>query len=111
MQFLVNIPKFSFKLDRTFLIALVVLPTLHMALANLSSSIALEEGVLAVWPSIAIYIAAIILFGYRLLPILWLGELLVNFTLWSSTYPQHSVAVLLIFLLHHHLKPLFLWLF
>jgi signal transduction histidine kinase/DNA-binding NarL/FixJ family response regulator len=91
--------KLALKLDRTFLIALVVLPTIHIALANLSSSIALEEGVLAVWPSIAVYIAAIILFGYRLLPILWLSELLVNFTLWSTTYPQHSVAVLLIFLL------------
>ncbi len=91
--------KLALKLDRTFLIALVVLPSIHIALANLSTSIALEEGVVAVWPSIAVYIASIILFGYRLLPILWLGELVVNFTLWSSTYPQHSVAVLLLFLL------------
>ncbi|MCU0541227.1 MAG: ATP-binding protein [Oscillatoriaceae cyanobacterium Prado104] len=88
-----------FKLDRTFLIALVVLPAIHTALAHLSSSIALEEGVLAVWPSIAIYIAAVILLGYRVLPVLWLGELLVNFTLWSSTYSQHTVAVLLLFLI------------
>jgi signal transduction histidine kinase/FixJ family two-component response regulator len=99
MPFPPTIRQPRFKLDRTFLIALVVLPTIHIALANLSTSIALQEGVLAVWPSIAIYIAVIILFGYRLLPILWLGELLVNFTLWSSTYSQHSVAVLLLFLL------------
>lgn len=98
--------KLAFKLDRTFLIALVVLPSIHILLANLSSSIALEEGVLAVWPSIAIYIAAIILFGYRLLPILWLGELLVNFTMWSSTYPQHSVAVLLLFLVPNTIDAL-----
>ncbi|NJK69527.1 MAG: hypothetical protein HC789_03615 [Microcoleus sp. CSU_2_2] len=98
--------KLAFKLDRTFLIALVVIPTIHMALAHLSTSIALEEGVVAVWPSIAIYIAAIILFGYRLLPILWLGELLVNFTLWSSTYPQHGVLVLLIFSLPNTIDAL-----
>jgi signal transduction histidine kinase/CheY-like chemotaxis protein len=88
-----------FKLDRTFLIALVVLPAIHTALAHLSTSISLEGGMVAIWPSIAIYIAVIIVFGYRFLPILWLGELIVNFTLWSSTYSQHSVAVLLIFLL------------
>jgi signal transduction histidine kinase/CheY-like chemotaxis protein len=98
--------KLAFKLDRTFFIALVVLPAIHIALANLSSSIALEEGVVAIWPSIAVYIAAIILFGYRLFPILLLGELLVNFTLWSSTYPQHSVAVLLLFLVPNTIDAL-----
>jgi signal transduction histidine kinase/FixJ family two-component response regulator len=98
--------KLAFKLDRTFFIALVVLPAIHIALANLSTSIALEEGVVAIWPSIAVYIAAIILFGYRLLPILWLGELLVNFSLWSSTYPRHSIAVLLLFLVPNTIDAL-----
>ncbi|MGL5059150.1 MAG: MASE1 domain-containing protein, partial [Microcoleus sp.] len=98
--------KLDFKLDRTFLIALIVLPATHIALAHLSTSIALEAGVVAVWPSIAVYIAAIILFGYHLLPILWLGELLVNFTLWSSTYSQHSVAVLLLFLVPNTIDAL-----
>jgi integral membrane sensor domain MASE1 len=99
MPFPRSVRQLPFKLDHTFLIALVVLPVIHIALAHLSTSIALEEGMVAVWPSIAIYIAVVIVFGYRLLPILWLGELIVNFTLWSSTYSQHSVTVLLIFLL------------
>jgi signal transduction histidine kinase/CheY-like chemotaxis protein len=100
------VQQLPFKLDRTFFIALVVLPALHIALAHLSTSIALEEGMVAVWPSIAIYIAAVIVCGYRMLPILWLGELIVNFTLWSSTYPQHRIAVLLLFLLPNTIDAL-----
>jgi signal transduction histidine kinase/DNA-binding NarL/FixJ family response regulator len=86
-----------FKLDRTVLIALVVIPAIHISLSKLSAAIALEQGMTPIWPSTGVYVAAILLFGYRIFPILWLSELLANFTLWQSTYPQNTLLVLLIY--------------
>ncbi|MBE9092861.1 MASE1 domain-containing protein [Tychonema sp. LEGE 07203] len=89
--------KFAFKIDRTFLIALVVIPTIDIALNKLSGAIALEQGMTPIWPSTGVYVAAILLFGYRLLPILCISSLLASFILWQSTYPQNTLAVALIF--------------
>jgi signal transduction histidine kinase/CheY-like chemotaxis protein len=91
------ISRLPFKVDRTILIALVVIPVINICLSKLSASIALEQGMTPIWPSTGVYVAAIMLFGYRLFPILWFSELLSNFTLWQSTYPQNTFLVLLIY--------------
>jgi signal transduction histidine kinase/DNA-binding NarL/FixJ family response regulator len=92
--------------NRTFLIALVVIPTIHIALSKLSASIALAEGMTPIWPSTGFYVAVILLFGYRLFPVLVFSELLANFTLWQSLYPQNTVAVLLIYVVASVVDPL-----
>ncbi|MEG3878337.1 ATP-binding protein [Microcoleus sp. herbarium7] len=98
--------KFALKVDRTFLIALAVIPAIHMALSTLSVAIALQEGMTPIWPSYGVYVAVILRFGYRLFPVLIFSELLANFTLWPSTYPQNTVAVLLIYVLSSTIDPL-----
>ncbi|MEA5569455.1 ATP-binding protein [Calothrix sp. UHCC 0171] len=100
------IRRLPWKIDRTFLIALVLIPVMHICFSKLSTAIALEQGMVAIWPSTGVYVAAILLFGYRLLPILCFSELLANFTLWQSTYPQNTVPVLLIFLVASIADPL-----
>ena len=89
--------RLTFKLDRTFLIALVVIPAIHIALSKLSGAIALEQGMTPIWPSTGVFVAAILLFGYRLFPVLCISDLLASFILWQSTYPQNILAVALIF--------------
>jgi signal transduction histidine kinase/DNA-binding NarL/FixJ family response regulator len=85
--------------NRTFMIALVVIPAIHIALTKLSVSTALEQGMTPIWPTTGVYVAVILLFGYRLFPVLVFSELLANFTMWQSTYPQNTVVVLLIYVI------------
>ncbi|BAZ13748.1 putative histidine kinase [Calothrix sp. NIES-4071] len=92
--------------NRTFMIALVVIPAIHIALSKLSASIALEQGMTPIWPTVGFYVAVILLFGYRLFPILVFSELLANFTMWQSTFPQNTVAVLLIYVISSTIDPL-----
>jgi signal transduction histidine kinase/CheY-like chemotaxis protein len=92
-----NLPS-KFKFDRTLLIAMVVLPVIHYLLCLLAISMALEEGLSPIWPTYGVYVAAVLLFGYRIFPAIVLSELIVNIILFWTTYPQNTVAVILIFL-------------
>ncbi|MEM9927829.1 MAG: ATP-binding protein [Cyanobacteria bacterium P01_D01_bin.50] len=95
-----------FKFDRTLLIAMVLLPIIHYCLCLVATSMALEEAMTPIWPTWSVYVAAVLLFGYRIFPAIWLSELIVNFTMWRTVYPQNTVAVLLIFLISNSFDPL-----
>ncbi|MBV6626532.1 MAG: MASE1 domain-containing protein [Rivularia sp. (in: Bacteria)] len=92
-----NIPfKFKFKFDRTLLIAMVVLPIIHYCLCLLATSMALEGGITPIWPTTGVYLAAVLLFGYQIIPAILVSEVVVNFTLFRELYPQNTIAVLVL---------------
>ncbi|MCJ8282424.1 MAG: MASE1 domain-containing protein, partial [Rivularia sp. ALOHA_DT_140] len=86
-----------FQFDRTLLIAIVVLPIVHYCMSKLATSIAFEKGLPPIWPTFGIYVAVVLLYGYRVLPAVFISGVIINFTLWRSVYPQHTTAILLIF--------------
>lgn len=85
-----------FKIDRTLLIPIAVLPIIHYCMSLLATSIALEGGVTPIWPSNGIYVAATLLFGYRILPAIFVSELIINLVLWGTVYVENTVAVALL---------------
>jgi signal transduction histidine kinase len=70
--------KFPLMFDRTFILVSVVLPIIHIFLIQIVQKLAFENGVLVIWPSTGIYLAAVLLWGHRIWPAILLSELLGN---------------------------------
>lgn len=73
--------KFPLVLDRTVAIAAIAIPIIHFCLAKLAASMSYENGVAPIWPSSGVYVAIILLLGYRVLPGILLSELIINILL------------------------------
>jgi signal transduction histidine kinase len=69
--------KFSLTLDRTVLLAILTLPVIHFGVSKIVLFVS-ENGLSAIWPSVGIYLAAVLLWGFRIWPAILLSELLVN---------------------------------
>ncbi|MGB3759331.1 MAG: MASE1 domain-containing protein [Rivularia sp. (in: cyanobacteria)] len=95
-----------FKIDRTLLSAMLALPIIHYCLSLITISIALEEGMTAIWPTTGVYVAAALLFGYRIFPAIFLSDLIVNLTLFRETYPQNGIVVSFFFFISNSVDPL-----
>ncbi|HEY9667520.1 MAG TPA: MASE1 domain-containing protein [Coleofasciculaceae cyanobacterium] len=76
--------------NRTVLIALLVLPAIHLCLALLSRNLYFQDGTSAIWPSTGVYLAAILLLGYRIWPAILLSELLANSLLFYTNIAVSS---------------------
>jgi signal transduction histidine kinase/FixJ family two-component response regulator len=80
--------KLSFLLERRFLLALVVIPATHFCLAQVSKTLSFENGTSVFWPSSGVYLAAVLLMGYRIWPAILFGEVIVNYFLY-----YHDISV------------------
>lgn len=69
--------KLPLTLDRTVILASLALPVIHFCVSKLVLSVA-EGGLSAIWPSVGIYLAFVLLWGYRVWPAILLSELIVN---------------------------------
>jgi signal transduction histidine kinase/CheY-like chemotaxis protein len=76
--------KLSLILNRTVLIAVLIIPAIHFSLVSLARSLYFQDGTLAIWPSSGIYLAAVLLLGYRIWPALLLSDLIVNSLLFNQ---------------------------
>jgi signal transduction histidine kinase len=64
-------------LDRTVILAVLTLPVIHLGISKLVLFVS-ENGLSAIWPSVGIYLAAVLLWGTRIWPAILLSELIVN---------------------------------
>ncbi len=76
-------------LDQTVLIAVLILPATNFCLASLSRSLYFQDGTAAIWPTTGVYLAAVVLLGYRIWPAIFLSELIANYLLF---YPKIWVS-------------------
>lgn len=75
-----------FKPDRTLLLALLIFPIIHFAATQLGLSFAFKDGVIAIWPSSGIFLAALLIFGYRIWPALAIADLIVEAIVYKSLF-------------------------
>ncbi|HEY9604774.1 MAG TPA: MASE1 domain-containing protein [Allocoleopsis sp.] len=81
---------FSLIQDRKVLIAVFLLPTIHFCLAIVSRSLYFHDGSTAIWPSTGVYLAAVLLLGYRIWPAILLSEFIANSLLFYSNLAVSS---------------------
>lgn len=68
----------------------------YYLLARLGLLLAFEQSnATAVWPPSGIALAALLIFGLRLVPGIFLGAFSANFAIFSANIPQHSLSILL----------------
>lgn len=84
MQQIIKQRKFLLKLDRTVVIAAFVIPIIHFCLLSLSKTLYFQDNSLAIWFSSGVYLAAVVLLGNRILPVIWLSDLIINSTIFSA---------------------------
>jgi two-component system, NtrC family, sensor kinase len=80
----VVLPRFLSKIDRRLLPALILIPVLHFGLAKVATLLFYNDGVAACWPSSGLYLAAFLFLGYRVLPIIYLAEIIANSVLYYN---------------------------
>jgi signal transduction histidine kinase/CheY-like chemotaxis protein len=85
--------KFPLKLDRTFLIAALVIPIVHLYLGYVGLSTTFVNGASAFWPSLGVFLAAMLLLGYRVWPILFVSDFIVSHILF---FPNNLLISLII---------------
>lgn len=76
--------KLPFNLDRTVVLVGIVLLIVHYCFVQISLSLTFENGVLPVWPSSGIFLAAILVLGYRVAPAILIVDLIVQYILYQS---------------------------
>lgn len=76
--------KTSFKLDQTIVLVGMILLGVHYGLVKVSESLAFENGVFPVWPSSGIFLAAILILGYRVTPAIVIADLIVQYFAYNS---------------------------
>ena len=69
--------QFPFRLERTYLIAALVIPTVHIGLGYIGLSTTFINGASAFWPSFGVFLAAMLLLGYRVWPIIFVSDFIV----------------------------------
>lgn len=87
--------KLPFSLDRTVILSILTLPIIHFGVSKLVLLVA-KDGISAVWPSVGIYLAVVLLWGYRVWPGILLSELIVNPLFYGYDKPLVNIAASLI---------------
>lgn len=85
--------KFPVKLDRTFLTAALVIPIVHLYLGYVGLSTTFVNGASVFWPSLGVFLAAMLLLGYRVWPILFVSDFIVSHILF---FPNNLLISLII---------------
>jgi signal transduction histidine kinase/DNA-binding response OmpR family regulator len=76
--------------DRTILLSVLILPVIHFCLAIFCRSFYFQDGTSAIWPSTGVYLAAVLLLGYRIWPAILLSEFIANSLLFYSNIAVSS---------------------
>lgn len=99
------------------ILSILTLPVIHLFLIRIAQSLSFENGVAVVWPSVGIYLAALLALGYRIWPALLLSELIGNSIIYGFNWLSIAISfidiidpLLVCFLIHRASKglPLFL---
>ncbi|MDZ8189140.1 MAG: MASE1 domain-containing protein [Nostoc sp. ChiSLP02] len=85
--------KFQLLPKPTILIASLVIPVVHFYLCKISVSMSFENGSAAIWPSAGLFLASFLLLGYRIWPVLLLGDIIAEYV---HLYPNDLLASSLI---------------
>jgi two-component system, NtrC family, sensor kinase len=83
--------RFPISFDQTVLLACLIMPMLQYGLAKASIYLSFENGVSAVWPTAGMYLAAVLVFGHRILPALFISDITGNQLFYQNF--QHSAIV------------------
>ncbi|WP_155752016.1 MASE1 domain-containing protein [Scytonema sp. UIC 10036] len=87
--------RLPFALDWTVFLTLLALPVIHFCVSNVALSLAFKNGVTVVWPTAGIYLAAVLVLGYRIWPAILLSELLINSSLiYQNTVVSVSISII-----------------
>src|SRR5436190_7089720 len=74
-------------------LTLLILTTLYFAAGKLGLSLAfLQANASAVWPPTGLALAALLFFGYRLWPAIFVGALIVNLAIKTPILPSIAIA-------------------
>ncbi|MFN6565560.1 MAG: MASE1 domain-containing protein [Nostoc sp. ChiSLP01] len=101
------------KLDRPFIIAALIIPIVHLGLGYIGLSMTFVGGASAIWPSFGVFLAGMLLVGYRVWPILFLSDFAVSYILFfknnlvlSSIIPAINLITPFVatFLIHKFIK-------
>ncbi|HBB34459.1 MAG TPA: histidine kinase [Cyanobacteria bacterium UBA8803] len=76
-------------IDRTVLLAILIIPAIHLGLASLSRWLYFHDGTSAIWLSNGLYVAAVLLLGYRIWPAILVSEFIAN---WLLFYPNIGIS-------------------
>ncbi len=102
-----------YKLDRPLLIAALIIPIVHLGLGYIGLSMTFVNGASVFWPSLGVFLAAMLLVGYRVWPILFVSDFIVSYLLFfknnlliSSIIPAVNLFTPFIgtFLIYHWIK-------
>ena len=77
----------SLKLRLKFILTSIGIAVLHYWLAKTSTALSFENGVTPLWPSAGLFLAAILLMGYRILPILFVSDLAIGWLVLYKDQP------------------------
>jgi two-component system, NtrC family, sensor kinase len=61
-------------IDRHFILASMGIVILHYWLASTCTALSFENGVSPIWPSVGLFLAAILILGYRILPVILISD-------------------------------------
>ncbi|ALF55187.1 hypothetical protein ACX27_23940 [Nostoc piscinale CENA21] len=78
-------PQFLVKLDRPFILAALIIPLIHIGLGYVGLSMTFVGGASAFWPSLGVFVAAMLLIGYRVWPILFVSDFIVSYIIYFKS--------------------------
>ncbi|RCJ32512.1 histidine kinase [Nostoc minutum NIES-26] len=105
--------QFLDKLDRPFIIAALIIPIVHLGLGYIGLSMTFVNGASAIWPSFGVFVAGMLLVGYRVWPILFVSDFIVSYIIFfknnlllSTIIPSINLITpfLATFLIHRFIK-------
>jgi PAS domain S-box-containing protein len=105
-----QIKRFQLTSNQTFFIAAVILPVVHFCLASFARYLSFQNGATAIWPSAGVFLAAVLMLGWRITPVLGLSDFLVSFFLFDQSLLT-SFAISLIDLIDPIVISLLIWRF
>ncbi|MBD2435410.1 MASE1 domain-containing protein [Nostoc sp. FACHB-110] len=81
--------QFLLKLDRPLIIAALTIPIVHLGLGYLGLSMTFVDGASAFWPSLGVFLAGMLLVGYRVWPILFISDFIVSYIIFF----KHNILI------------------
>ena len=81
--------KFPFLPEKKILIASLIIPAVHFGLCRIYLLISSENGTVAIWPSAGLFLAAFLLLGWRILPVLFISDFVIKLIVF---FPQDLVT-------------------
>ncbi|MBW4642098.1 MAG: MASE1 domain-containing protein [Goleter apudmare HA4340-LM2] len=79
--------RYSFLQNCQLIFITFVLAIAHYGLAILAQAVSFENSSSAIWPSSGFFLAMVLLFGYRIVPSIFLSALLINSLLFYKDFP------------------------